>query len=177
MTEARVAAPARLDNALLVVVRVGAAVLWIGSVGWKVPPHFGAGAPADAPRDLYQWTEFAVTDPVFSPYSWLVEHLVLPNFAAFGWTVLLVESALGAFLLIGLATRLWALVGIAQSTAIMLSVANAPHEWIWSYLLMILVHVAIFATAAGRTAGLDGVLRPTWRASRSRLARLLVVVS
>jgi thiosulfate dehydrogenase [quinone] large subunit len=114
---------------------------------------------------------------VFPPYSWLVEHFVLPNFTPFGWGVLLVESALGAFLLIGLATRFWALVGIAQTAAITLSVLNAPNEWHWSYLLMLLVHVAIFATAAGRYAGLDGLLRPRWQASPTRLARALVWAS
>jgi thiosulfate dehydrogenase [quinone] large subunit len=91
--------------------------------------------------------------------------------------VLLVEAALGAFLLIGLATRFWALIGIAQTVVIALSVLNAPHEWYWSYSLMLLVHVALFATAAGRYAGLDGVLRPGWQLSRSWAARLLVRVS
>lgn len=177
MDHLRVPAPARLDRGVLAVIRVAAGVLWIGNVGWKVPPDFGQHAGPEAPRDLYQWTRYAVDEPVFGPYAWLVEHLVLPNFTAFAWTVLLVESALGAFLLIGLATRLWAVIGAAQTVAIMLSVANAPGEWIWSYLLMILVHAAIFATAAGRYAGLDAVLRPGWEASRSRTARLLVVAS
>lgn len=177
MAEVPVPLAARLDRGVIAVVRVSAAVLWIGGVGWKIPPHFGEGTGPDAPRDLYQWTSYAVTEPVFPPYSWLVEELVLPNFAVFGWLVLVVESALGAFLLIGLATRFWALVGIGQSAAIMLSVANAPGEWIWSYLLMMLLHAAIFATAAGRYLGLDGVLRPGWQASRFRPARLLAVAS
>jgi len=60
---------------------------------------------------------------------------------------------------------------------IMLTVLNAPNEWIWSYLLMLLVHAALFATAAGRYAGLDGVLRPEWQRSRSWLPRLLVRAS
>jgi len=102
---------------------------------------------------------------------------VLPNFTFFGWLVLLVEAALGAFLVIGLATRFWALIGIAQTVVIALSVLNAPHEWYWSYLLMLLVHVALFATAAGRYAGLDGLLRPEWELSRSRTARWLVRAS
>jgi thiosulfate dehydrogenase (quinone) large subunit len=61
--------------------------------------------------------------------------------------------------------------------AIALSVLNAPHEWYWSYLLMLLAHVALFATAAGRYAGLDSVLRPSWELSRSWAARLLVWAS
>ena len=59
----------------------------------------------------------------------------------------------------------------------MLSVLNAPHGWYWSYVLLLLVHVALFATAAGRYAGVDGVLRPGWQRSQSWLARLLVRAS
>ena len=171
---AEVVASSKLSRALIVVVRVGVALLWIQNVSWKDPPAFGAGR---SPSGLYAFTRDAVEHPVFGPYTWLVEHVVLPNFSFFGWTVLLVESALGAFLLIGLATRLWAVVGIGQTIAIALSVLNAPNEWVWSYLLMLLAHVALFATAAGRYGGLDGLLRPRWLASPTRLARLLVAAS
>jgi thiosulfate dehydrogenase [quinone] large subunit len=95
----------------------------------------------------------------------------------FGWVTLLVEAGLGAFLLVGLATRLWALIGVAQSVAIALSVLNAPHEWPWAYYLMILIHLVFFATAAGRAYGVDGVLRPSWQASSNPLTRMLVRVS
>lgn len=46
---------------------------------------------------------------------------------------LLLEASIGAFLFIGLATHLWALIGIGQSLAITMSVLNAPNEWEWSY--------------------------------------------
>ena len=163
-----VPAPSRLSGALIAVVRVGVALLWIQNVSWKDPRGFGL---------LREFTQDAVEHPVFPPYSWLVEHLVLPNFTFFGWSVLLVESFLGAFLLIGLATRFWALVGMAQTVAIALSVLNAPGEWVWSYLLMLLAHVALFATAAGRYAGLDALLRPQWTPSSDRMARLLTWAS
>jgi thiosulfate dehydrogenase [quinone] large subunit len=163
-----------LNRALLAIVRIGVGLLWLQNVGWKTPPNFGRGDP---PGGLYLSASYAVSHEVLRPYAWLMERFVLPNFTFFGWMVLLVEAALGAFLLIGLATRFWALIGIAQTVAIALSVLNAPHEWYWSYLLMILVQVALFATAAGRYAGLDGVLRPGWQLSRSWAARLLVRVS
>ena len=57
---------------------------------------------------MYLSTTYAVSHQVFGPYAWLVDRLVLPNFTFFGWMVLLVEASLGAFLLIGLATRFWA---------------------------------------------------------------------
>jgi thiosulfate dehydrogenase (quinone) large subunit len=166
--------PSRMDRALIAIVRVGVALLWLQNVGWKTPPDFGQGNP---PSGLYQSASYAVSHEVLHPYAWLVDQLVLPNFTFFGWMVLLVEASLGAFLLIGLATRFWAVVGVAQTVVILLSVLNAPHEWLWSYLLMLLVHLALFATAAGRYAGLDGLLRPDWERSRSGWARWLVRAS
>ncbi|MEJ7755961.1 MAG: TQO small subunit DoxD [Nocardioidaceae bacterium] len=158
----------RGTRVLLAVLRVGVAIMWIENVGWKRPPDFSS---------LRTLTTDAVEHPVFSPFSWVVEHVVLPNFTFFAWMTLLLEASIGAFLFIGLATRLWALIGIGQSLAITMSVLNAPNEWEWSYYLMILAHVGIFATAAGRAYGLDGALRPIWRSSDGRLSRVLMRLS
>lgn len=163
----------RLARGGVAVLRIGVALLWIQNVAWKTPPDFGRHAN----NGLYFFTRFAVDRPVFAPYAWFVEHVVLPNFAFFGWMTLIIEAGLGAFLLIGLATRFWAVVGLAQSLAITLSVLNAPHEWHWSYYLMILAHIAVFASAAGRSFGIDGVLRPGWRKSTGRFGALLVRLS
>ena len=160
--------PSRTDTWLVAALRIGVALLWIENAGWKTPPDFAS---------LRKFTSFAVEYPVLAPFSWVVETIVLPNFAFFGWVTLLLEASLGAFLLIGLATRLWAVVGLGQTTAITLSVLNAPHEWEWSYYLMALAHVALFATAAGRSYGLDGLFRPAWEGSPSRGARLLARLS
>ena len=155
------------------VARIVLGLLWIQNSGWKTPPDFGRNAGSG----LYKFTRFAVEHEVFAPYAFVVRELILPNFVVFGWLVLIVEASLGAFLLLGLATRLWALVGVAQSFAIALSVLNAPGEWSWAYYLMIAAHLAIFAAAAGRHWGLDSVLRPAWARSDSRLARLLLKAS
>jgi thiosulfate dehydrogenase [quinone] large subunit len=163
----------RASRWLVAVVRVVVALLWVQNVYWKVPPDFGERRDAD----LYRFTRDAVDHPVFAPYAFVVKHVVLPNFTFFGWMTLLVEASLGAFLLIGLATRLWALVGVAQGLAITLSVLNTPGEWHWSYYLMIAAHLMLFAVAAGRAGGLDGVLRPVWQASDGPLSRLMLRIS
>ncbi len=178
MSEVADAAPKAADatvnvRAGIAVLRVGAALLWMQNVAWKVPPDFGENSR----RGLYEWVNWAVEREVFAPWAWFVEHVVFPNFVFFGWMVMLVEASLGAFLLIGLATRFWALVGVFETLVITLSVLHAPNEWHWSYFLMLLIHVALLATAAGRCYGIDGLLRPAWLRSANPLARLLVRVS
>jgi len=163
----------RVSRWAVAAARVAVAFLWIQNAYWKVPPDFGQRRGTD----LYRSTRYAVDHPVFAPYAFVVKHVVLPNFTFFGWLTLLLEASLGAFLLIGLATRLWALVGVAQSLVIALSVLNAPGVWHWAYYLMIAAHLMLFAVGAGRCGGLDGVLRPVWQASHSPWSRLLVRAS
>src|SRR6266508_3735338 len=150
-------ARSRLSRLLIAVVRVVVALLWIQNSSWKKPPDFAA---------LRGFTQDGVDHPVLAPWAWLVQQVTL-----------IVEASLGAFLLIGLATRLWAVVGIGQTIAITLSVLNTPGEWPWSYFLMLTVHVALFATAAGRFYGLDGVLRARWLRQPGRLSRWLARLS
>jgi len=162
-----------LTRAALATVRVVVALMWIQNVNWKIPSDFGR----ERNSDLYHFVTGAVDHPVFAPYTWVVQHLVLANFTLFGYLTLVTEFALGAFLLAGLFTRLFAAVGVLQSGAIALSVLNTPNEWHWSYYLMICAHVLLLAFAAGRVAGVDGLLRPQWRRSSGLLARLAMVAS
>lgn len=157
----------------LAAARVTVAFMWMSGAGWKVPPYFGENSG----RGLFKYVSYGSDYPVLAPYAWLVENVILPNLQVFGWLTLLTEAALGAFLLVGLATRFWAAVGIAQSVTIALSVLFAPHEWPWAYYLMVLAHVVLLVSAAGRVHGLDGVFRDRWQGSEHPLARLMMRVS
>ncbi|WP_299444788.1 hypothetical protein [uncultured Phycicoccus sp.] len=127
--------------------------LWLWNVNWKIPPDFGEAGG----RGLYKFTAFAVSDPVLPPYSYVVEHVVLPNLAVFGWGVIVAETALAVLLLSGAWIRAAAALGIAQSLAIGLSVAFAPNEWPWAYLLMLGAHVALLASSSGRYLAVDAI--------------------
>lgn len=162
----------RAPRLALAAVRVLLALLWMQGAGWKNPQSFGRSSGF-----FYDFVAGGTEHEVFAPYGWLTEHVLLPHFTLFAWLVLLTEIALAAFLLVGLATRFWALVGVVQSVAILLSVANTPGEWGWSYWLMIAAHLAVWATAAGRWYGLDGLLRPAWLTSGGRAGRLLARAS
>jgi thiosulfate dehydrogenase [quinone] large subunit len=154
----------RASRGVIAATRIVFGLLWLTTVSWKTPPEF---------RTLRHFTEWAYEFPVFPPYAWFVEHVVIGNFTFFGWVTLLTEMALGAFLILGLATRFWAVVGMAQTVAISLSILNGPHEWSWAYYMMFAGHALLWATAAGRAFGLDAILRPGWAQSDGRVAALL----
>lgn len=154
-----------------VVVRILVGLMWLFNVAWKRPPDFGQTKGGG----LYGFTGYAVSNPVFPPFSWVIEHVVLPQFTAFGWGVLAAETLLAVALLSGAWVRLAALIGVAQSLAIGLSVAKAPNEWPWSYLLMVAVHLLLLFAGAGRYLAVDA-LRAGLSDGRA-LARLWGVLS
>jgi uncharacterized membrane protein YphA (DoxX/SURF4 family) len=162
--------PARASGIALAVLRILAGLLWLAHVWWKVPPDFGENRRTG----LWFWTHLAVDHPVFPPYSWLVEHLVLPNFTVFGWLVLVVETLLPVLLLTGTAVRLAALIGIGQSLAIGLSVAEAPNEWPWAYAMMIGIHLVLLLGPSAQYAAVDAVRAARATGTAAPVARRLL---
>jgi thiosulfate dehydrogenase [quinone] large subunit len=150
----------RTTAAVPLLLRMTAALLWLSNVWWKEPLDFGR--TAGGCEGLCRFVHYGVEHPVAPGYRWFLREIVEPNLAVFGWGVLLVEVLLAAMLLSGTFTRGAALLGLLQSIAIGLSVANAPHEWYWSYALMAALHMALFAFAAGRTHGVDGLIRAAY---------------
>jgi DoxX len=147
----------RINSALIGLTRIVVGVLWLANLEWKRPTSFGQARG----NGLYKYVNAAV-DPkteVFAPYSWLVRHVVIPNYSAFGWMTLLLESTLAVLLILGLWTRPAALLGAGLSVSILLSVLYYPNEWPWAYFLMIAAHLLVFATDAGAHLGFDGLIR------------------
>jgi uncharacterized membrane protein YphA (DoxX/SURF4 family) len=163
-------APARAGSIALAALRILVGVMWLVNVIWKVPPDFGEKTRGG----LYFWTHLAVDHPVFGPYSWLVEHLVLPNFTVFGWLVFVVETLLAVLLLTGTAVRLAALLGIGQSLAIGLSVAEAPNEWPWAYAMMAGIHLVLLLAPSAQYAAVDAVRAAARTGNAPPIARRLL---
>jgi thiosulfate dehydrogenase (quinone) large subunit len=164
----------RLRGPIIGLMRIVAGVLWLANIEWKRPPDFGR----DLGNGLYKYVDSAVRKPVFGPFSWFIENIVLKQYTLFGWITLITEVVLAAFLILGFKTRIAALVGALMSVNILLSVLNydKADEWAWSYYLMIALHLVLFAVAAGNFMGIDGVLsRGT--AARSRAISVLGAVA
>jgi len=107
-----------------------------------------------------------------------LEGFVEPNIRWFGWFIWGAEAFIFLSLFFGLFSRLGGLVAIAISGQLALGLAGIsnPYEWEWSYNLMVLLSLVMFAFAPGRVFGLDAWLRPRLRQSAqggNRLARVL----
>ena len=87
---------------------------------------------------------------------------VQPNIRWFGWVVWGMEAFIFLTLSLGLFSRLGGLVAIFQSAQLMIGLAGIsnPAEWEWSYNLMVVLSLVVFAYAPGRVFGLDAFLRP-----------------
>jgi uncharacterized membrane protein YphA (DoxX/SURF4 family) len=132
-------------------------LLWLANLEWKRPGDFGLTDK----NGLYKYIDSAVRLPVFKPYSWFVENVVLKQYKAFGWMTLIMEMLLAALLIIGFKTRWIALVGAGLSVSIALSVLNydKAYEWPWSYYLMFAIHMLLWAVSAGQHLGIDGAVK------------------
>jgi uncharacterized membrane protein YphA (DoxX/SURF4 family) len=133
--------------------RIAAGLLWLANVHWKRPPTFGSTNGSG----LYKYVKYGIDNPTFPPYSWVLREVIAPHMSLFGWMTLLLEASLAALLILGWRTRPVALIAAAQSAAIGLSVAQTPNEWPWSYVVMVALHLMLFATDAGRFGGLDSL--------------------
>jgi uncharacterized membrane protein YphA (DoxX/SURF4 family) len=111
-----------------------------------------------------------------------IENVVMPNIRWMGWLIWGAEAFIAISLILGLFTRLGGLVAIGVSAQLMIGLAGIsnPYEWEWSYNLMVVLSLLIFAFAPGIILGLDALLRPRLFASVSkgnRLARLLLALT
>jgi uncharacterized membrane protein YphA (DoxX/SURF4 family) len=90
-----------------------------------------------------------------SAVTQLVNDVLLPNYGWLQWVITFVELGVGALLILGLASRGAALVGLGQQLFLQLLYLSSgrwmfeqPHEWV-PLLILLLV-------PAGRVWGLDG---------------------
>lgn len=148
-------------------VRILVGLMWLANLHWKVPTDFGEANGGG----LYKYVAAGAENAPLAPFRWLLRDVILPNFQAFGWFTLISETVVAALLLIGYRARWTALVGAALAVPIGLSVLYYPNadEWSWSYLMMVGLHLLLWAVPSGEHLGVDGVLAGPPERSRRAL--------
>jgi hypothetical protein len=165
----------------LVLTRLIIGYLWLNQLGWKIPPQFGCPADFavsaslnDRTTGLCDWVGLMTIYSRLPLHAAFVENFVAPNLAWMGWFIWLMEAFIGLSLILGLVSRLGALVGLVQAANLFIGLSAVPTEWVWSYALLFTFHLLFFCIPPGRIWGIDAWLRARIRANDHGLARLLL---
>ena len=134
------------------VLRVLVGTMWWQQSLWKVPPHYDWG--------LIHWMQEMVEHASTPLQSDLVRDLVLPNIAFFGPLVYAIEVAIAVSLILGVATRVGALLGALMAINLWLGLYNAPGEWPWTYMFLVILQLIYLIDPPGRSLGVDAL---AWR--------------
>ena len=76
----------------------------------------------------------------------------------FGWLVFAAGLMTGLSLVFGLVTRLGAALGLLQAIVLALFLGNAPGEWLYGYLMLVLLSALLLLLPVSRRLSLDDAL-------------------
>ena len=148
-------------------------VLWWQQSKWKVPSDdFGRKSGGG----LWYWVQQEIQHPTVNAYRDFLVNVMIPNWTFFGWMTLITETFIGVTLILGLFTRFGSLVAIGMAANVTVGILSVPHEWVWTYTMLIMLPVIFLLTDAGRSFGADAFLAPMvdrHAAAGSRIARLV----
>ena len=91
-----------------------------------------------------------------------LESVIMPTIHFSGWLLWLAEAAIVVSLLLGLFSRLGALIAVAVSAQLMIGLSGIPnpYEWEWAYNTIFVLSLLMFAFAPGRVFGIDACCAP-----------------
>ena len=200
----------RLARAAIVIGRLGLACLFFTQLFWKLPPTYGCppdfAFTTEGPNGqlvrtsgLCDWIgvesvwahrqhKLLVVDgfgldvtPLAAINGAIIDNVVKPNIRWLGSLIWAGDAFVFLSMLLGLFTRLGALVALALSAQLMIGLAGIsdPFEWEWGYNQMVLLSILMLGLAPGRIFGLDARLRPRLAEAAeqgNRLARLALAL-
>ena len=137
-----------------VLVRGIVGLTWWQQSLWKIPPNYDG---------LTYWMQQMVEHASIELQSTLVAQIVLPNIAVFGPLIYLIEVAIGLSLMLGLLSRVGALLGALMAINLWLGLYSAPNEWPWTYFFLIVIQVRFVIDPPGRVLGVDALVRERLR--------------
>jgi uncharacterized membrane protein YphA (DoxX/SURF4 family) len=129
--------------------RVIVGIMWWQQSLWKIPPHWDWG--------LIHWMEVMVEHASTQLQSTLVHDFVLPNINVFGPLVYAIEVFIAVSLILGVVTRIGAALGAVMAINLWLGLYNAPGEWPWTYMFLVVLQLIFLINPPGRSLGIDAL--------------------
>jgi thiosulfate dehydrogenase [quinone] large subunit len=168
----------------MVIARLIIGYLWITQIAWKMPPTFGcppnfavSTSLQHRTTGLCDWTGLMAAYSKVPLHAEFIRNVILPNISWMGWGIWLMEVIIATSLILGVFTRLGALIGFIQAVNLYIGLTALPFEWYWTYGMLYTLELIFFFVPPGRTLGLDTWLRPRlFQAGQrgNRLARALL---
>jgi uncharacterized membrane protein YphA (DoxX/SURF4 family) len=144
--------------------------MWWEQSLWKIPPDYGG---------LRYWVEEMEKWASTGLQRQFARDIVLAHFHFFAPQVYVSEVLIAVTLIIGIFSRLGALLGTLMAINLWLGLYRAPSEWPWTYFFLIVIQIMFLVQRPGRSLGLDALLlqrhdeRSSNRGFWGRLVRLL----
>lgn len=150
----------------LALVRLLVGLLWFQQLFWKLPPSF-----AGLRKYVVEEGQYA-----FLPgYSYIIQHVFLPNFILLGAFTWMAELLVALSLLFGVFSRLGGLLATLLALQLYVGLAYVPGEWYWTYGMLVLLGIVLVIIPSGRRLGGDQWLaaRLSYAAQSGRAARIV----
>jgi uncharacterized membrane protein YphA (DoxX/SURF4 family) len=135
-------------------VRVFMGVFWLVNLLWRLPTDFGAGNYWGLPHIFEVARAYGFTPAVRS----LVDDVLAPHTTPVGWLLFILGLLTGLSLVLGLVTRLGAAFGLLQAVVLTLFLGNAPGQWLYGYLMLVLLSALLLLLPVSRRLSLDDAL-------------------
>ena len=134
--------------------RVLIGTMWFEGMLWKLPLF-------SKQNGLHFWMEQMGQRAAFPWHRDLVTDVYLPYFNLLNPLIFLTELTFAIGLILGFGVRVIGVAAVLFSLHLWLGIYRAgnPAEWAWSYIFLAMTHALFAIHAAGRSLGLDALLR------------------
>jgi hypothetical protein len=133
--------------------RVMIGIMWFEGSIWKLPLPISEG--------FSFWVGEMGKHAAFGWHQWLAINVYKPLLILINPMVFLTEVSLAVSYMLGFGVRLFGIVGMLFAFHLYLGLYRHPNEWPWLFFFLIFVQGFFVMHAAGRSLGLDALLRKT----------------
>jgi len=124
--------------------------MWFEGCLWKLPIPSGG---------FQYWLEQEGKYAAFGFYREFVTSVLVPGFIVVNVIAFLAEIGMAASFMLGFGVRAVALFGMVYTAQLYFGLYQDPPEWPWEFVFIIVICWLFYIYAAGRSLGLDALLR------------------
>ncbi len=124
--------------------------MWFEGCLWKLPIPSGG---------FKYWLEQEAQYAAFGIHREIVTSVLLPGFTVVNIIAFLSEIGMASAFLLGFGVRAFSLLGMIFAAQLYFGLYRHPNEWPWEFVFIIVICWLFYIYAAGRSLGLDALLR------------------